>query len=134
MTAHAARALHYLAWYALADDPQKLLSKARTSFEHLGGRYEGFLKQQGLSCWQHDDHESEVVCRRFTGVSDRDDRADFFAFTELSAEKFANTQVSLIRHASGLMHSISGRGKRRSAAPLACSSTTTGECCDTLLC
>ncbi|ANT65797.1 MULTISPECIES: hypothetical protein [Prosthecochloris] len=82
---------------------RKLLLRAKSSLGLLQGYYEDYLATQGDTLWDPEEHEAIVVSRRLHGVAFRPDRADFFAFSELSAGKFANTQICLIRNAALLL-------------------------------
>ncbi|ACF47021.1 MAG: hypothetical protein OQK66_07830 [Prosthecochloris sp.] len=82
---------------------QQLVHVASERFQSLQNHYEAFLEEKQFPQWGGDEHEALVVCKRFYGVADRIDRSDFFAFSELSAATFANTEICLIRKAVWLL-------------------------------
>ncbi|HED31538.1 hypothetical protein [Prosthecochloris sp. HL-130-GSB] len=123
----------YLASHILDPERNNLLNKADESCLKLKQHYEWVLREQDYRFWQDADHEAAVVLRRLHGVADRPDRADFFAFTELSAEKFANTQICLLRQALFLIHS-SREKRQHHGLPVELSSSDNPGGFDTLLC
>lgn len=113
---------------------RKLLFRAKSSLGLLQGYYEEYLANQGAVPWNPDGHESVVVAKRFQGVAFRSDRADFFAFSELSAGKFANTQICLIRNAALLLAAGDDEGGYMPATVQCSSEARRQGGFDTLLC
>ncbi len=85
----------------------KLTGVARASLGELLLDCEDFLRQKKMRQWNKDDPEALEVRGKFRGersdMSDRSDKSDIYRFSELPAEKLANTLICLINQASYLL-------------------------------
>lgn len=82
----------------------KLTGVARASLGELLLDFEDFLRQKKMRQWAKDDSEALEVRGKFKAdKSDRSDSSDNYHFSELSAERLANTLICLINQASYLL-------------------------------
>lgn len=76
----------------------KLTGVARASLGELLLDFEDFLRQKKMQQWAKDDPEALEVRGKF-----RSEKSDCYRFSELSAERLANTLICLINQASYLL-------------------------------
>jgi four helix bundle suffix protein len=94
----------------------KLTGVSRASLGELLLDFEDFLRQKKMRQWAKDDSEALEVRGKFrseksgwsdkadrSDKSDRSDSSDNYHFSELSAERLANTLICLINQASYLL-------------------------------
>jgi len=88
----------------------KLTGVARASLGELLLDFEDFLRQKKMRQWVKDDPEALEVRGKFksdrsdgSDKSDRSDSSDNYYFSELPAERLANTLICLINQASYLL-------------------------------
>ena len=91
----------------------KLTGVARASLGELLLDFEDFLRQKKMRRWAKDDPEALEVRGKFkseksdksdwSDESDMSDQSDCYRFSELSAERLANTLICLINQASYLL-------------------------------
>jgi four helix bundle suffix protein len=79
----------------------KLTGVARASLGELLLDFEDFLRQKKMRRWAKDDPEALEVRGKFR--SDKSDSSDNYPFSELPAERLANTLICLINQASYLL-------------------------------